>query len=444
MKPDPGGASPVAEKPAIPAAPQVVTSKPRRREPPIGCNDGNPIAGAALGDGGGRYCIDSDCWKFDTHALMPIRDNPTNVLALATGETALDPTSRHKDPPPRAWTASEAQAGTHDIQICEAKTAACTTLHLDTLSGSFDNVSASTVSDDGTRVGVHRGDGWGEPGEIEIYDRASGKVVYRRRSTGRTCLVVAGFAGQAAVLHDWPCVNQIGDHYVVSPDGQTTTKLPALHSTADEIVKLDDRFYAFPTLDGDAEIVDATTAAIRARVKLDQFSSFGGSHGTLYGFSSQGAVSMFDLDGKVVAHFAPETCRWSWEQLDVGGIALGMRGADVIKTAHMPRGQKRLGDGLTEWQYDDGLTLTMQSSGSSYSQPVQYVHAIDVRAPSTQKLALGVGIGTPVAELDRVMEPYEVARTDRTRVYGNPKDLPGGWTFQLDSGAVTAMHASRD
>jgi hypothetical protein len=447
-KHDPEPTVPVAAKPAIPPAPSsVVSDKPKRREPPLGCSDGGALAGAALAaDGGGRYCIDSDCWRFDDHSITPIRDNPTNVLTLAAGEVKVEP-ERFQAAPPDPWTAGAVEDGKHDMKICEVKSATCSTLHLDTLPitskyGGDDGVAAAGVSDSGERVEVVRGTEWSGPNQVEIYERATGKILARLRSG--ECLKVSGFAGETAIVQEWACVNQGGPRYLVSPDGKTTTKVDHTYGNGDTAVKLDDKTYALHDHYGVATIFDATTAKVRADVTSDQFAVFGAARGRLYAWSSMGALSEYDADGKQLASVKPESCRWSWEDVAIGGVTVHMSGQDVIKTLHMPRAQKRLGDGLVAWQYDDGLTLTMQNDGNSMSpKPRLDLLQIDVAAPSALRV-MGVGIGTPVAELDRVLGPYEVARTDTSRTYGNAKDLPRGWVVTLDHGAVGAIRVNDD
>ena len=417
------------------AAGAVADPKPR----PAYCTDGGSLQHAVIGRAAVRYCMDTSCWSLEVASgvLSPL---PSGSSAPGPGELAVPAPGGEAAPPPEWRTSTYVDT----VTICHD--AACEPFPLVHAHPGTDGdaVAAAAVSPSGARVIVVRGEQLvREPMTIEIYDRAT----HRRWSVLRPkqhCVDLLGFAGEAAIVQEWDCVDQGGPRMIVSPAGKLVARVAGYFGHPDPFLHLGgDRWAFVDDGRGTVAIYDVVTGKHVATYELSQNPTVVAANGTLFGIEDSGRITVIGADGRRLARAAPPPCRWDFAAESIGPLHLDLEANAVVARMGPPRARSK--PDARQWQrwtYGHGLVVTIQLPAADSNDPPTVV-AIDVEAPSRLTSTGRIGIGSTAAELDAAFGSRLLANrsTPTTRVFGSD-GISGGWTFTLRDGKVSKIHVS--
>lgn len=417
--------------------------------PPPGCTDGGNFDGAVIGPTGARYCVDKQCWRFDTTSRTLVPIDTASALTRRSDDLVIVHDVQPPIGPKPPWIGKALDD--HTVEVCGPS--GCTRLPIGQLSkkdDGADTVASIAISSSGNRVAVVRGEQMISRQLVELYDRAS----HKRLATihpKTACADVVDFAGESAVIQEWDCINQGGPRVIASPSGSVIARIAGIFGHPDRVFHVANEHYAFEN-NGEGKIAFYDVLrGTHATTETSQFTAYAVADNKLHAFERSGRITIFDAAGTILSRATPPTCRWAWENESIGKLTVGMTTSELERVRGKPRHTTKPDDeAQVTATYADGLSLDIQTHPRGPGDPIgaspepSRVVAIHIIGPSKLTTKAGIAIGSPVAAVDRAYgEWLDTKRSTATvRAFGNATD-PGGWRFDIADGKVASIHVDQ-
>lgn len=438
------------------------------------CSDGDLFAGARISATDARFCVEGDgkrsCWRVELGGAAAGAGTGAGAGAGPGGITAvadLGPVGAvgEVDVPALAGSVSEVgapkpAAGAADqpgwsatfegevVKVCGP--AGCQPLALQPPLADGDDrtgVQQVAISKSGARVAVSRGVETVTPTVLELYDRAAGKKLGAVRA--RTlCAHLDDFIGETAVLTEWDCANQGGDHLLISPAGKLVARVEGMYPHGATNVQVDGDRWAF--LSYEAIALHDIASGKRLAVLSNPEAHVAAAHRKLYVFDPRRVeLTVYASDGAQLVKQRAPTCRYEWETETLGALSLSMPTAALAKVLGAPKRKTKPDPQAlyaSTWSYASGVTLGIEASNvdPNFGGPVlpYRVVRIVVTAPSALRTGAGIGIGS---SFDELMAAYgsHIVRTrsdaDRFFVGNDAQNDLDGLVFWTTGGKVSKI-----